>query len=278
MATTIDQAFIKQFEREVHEAFQRQGSKLRNTVRTLNDVNGSSAVFQKVGKGTASTKSTHGIVPVMNLDHSAVEATLQDYYAGDWVDKLDELKVNIDERQVIANAGAYALGRKTDELIISELASVPSAQEIADDNVGMTLDKVMNALATLGDAEVPDDGERYAIVGWKQWTELLKLEEFSSADFVGANELPFNATFQAKRWLGTLWIPHSGLPVNGSDIRSCFWCHKSAIGHASGADVQTDISWHGDRAAHFVNNMMSQGSALIDQTGIVEIKCDETPD
>ena len=157
MATTIDQAFIKQFEREVHEAFQRQGSKLRNTVRTLNDVNGSSAVFQKVGKGTASTKSTHGIVPVMNLDHSAVEATLQDYYAGDWVDKLDELKVNIDERQVIANAGAYALGRKTDELIISELASVPSAQEIADDNVGMTLDKVMNALATLGDAEVPDD-------------------------------------------------------------------------------------------------------------------------
>ncbi|MDP7142134.1 MAG: phage capsid protein [Alphaproteobacteria bacterium] len=278
MATTIDQAFIKQFEREVHEAFQRQGSKLRNTVRTLNDVNGSSAVFQKVGKGTASTKSTHGIVPVMNLDHSAVEATLQDYYAGDWVDKLDELKVNIDERQVIANAGAYALGRKTDELIISELASVPSAQEIADDNVGMTLDKVMNALATLGDAEVPDDGERYAIVGWKQWTELLKLEEFSSADFVGANELPFNATFQAKRWLGTLWIPHSGLPVNGSDIRSCFWYHKSAIGHASGADVQTDISWHGDRAAHFVNNMMSQGSALIDQTGIVEIKCDETPD
>src|SRR5690606_23062740 len=40
MATTIDQAFIKQFEREVHEAFQRQGSKLRNTVRSINNVNG----------------------------------------------------------------------------------------------------------------------------------------------------------------------------------------------------------------------------------------------
>ena len=77
MSTTIDQAFIKQFEREVHEAFQRQGSKLRNTVRVINNVNGSEAVFQKVGKGTASTKSTHGMVPVMNLDHSAVTATLQ---------------------------------------------------------------------------------------------------------------------------------------------------------------------------------------------------------
>jgi hypothetical protein len=59
MSTTIDQAFIKQFEREVHDAYQRQGSKLRNTVRTINKVKGSSAVFQKVGKGTASTKSTH---------------------------------------------------------------------------------------------------------------------------------------------------------------------------------------------------------------------------
>ena len=98
MSTTIDQAFIKQFEREVHEAYQRQGSKLRNTVRTISNVNGGTAVFQKVGVGTASTKSTHGLVPVMNLDHSNIEVTLSDYYAGDWIDRLDELKVNIDER------------------------------------------------------------------------------------------------------------------------------------------------------------------------------------
>jgi len=45
MSTTLDQAFIKQFEREVHEAYQRQGSKLRNTVRTISNVNGSSALI-----------------------------------------------------------------------------------------------------------------------------------------------------------------------------------------------------------------------------------------
>lgn len=275
MAATIDQAFVKQFEREVHESFQRQGSKLRNTVRIVNNVVGSEAVFQKVGKGTASTKSTHGMVPVMNLDHSAVTATLQDFYVGDWVDRLDELKANIDERQVIANAGAYALGRKADELIITQLATVGSGQEIADGNVGMTLDKVLAALTMLGDADVPDDGERYAVIGWKQWSELLKIDEFASADFVGPDELPYRATMQAKRWLGSLWIPHSGLPKDGSDIRSCFWYHKSAVGHAAGTDVTTDITWHGDRAAHFVNNMMSQGSALIDSSGVVEIKCNE---
>ncbi len=277
MSTSINQAFIKQFEREVHEAYQRQGSKLRNTVRTIGNVNGSSTAFQKIGKGTAATKSTHGMVPVMNLAHASIECTLADYYAGDWVDRLDELKVNIDERQVIANAGAYALGRKTDELIITALAGVSGGQEIGDSNIGMTLTKVMTAFEKLGGADVPDDGERYAVVGWKQWSELLQIDEFSSADYVGADDLPFRGT-QAKRWLGTLWIPHSGLPVDSSDIRSCFWYHRTALGHAAGSDVVTDITWHGDRAAHFVNNMMSQGAVRIDDTGIVEIKCDETPD
>ena len=277
MSTTIDQAFIKQFEREVHEAYQRQGSKLRNTVRTISDVNGSSAVFQKVGKGTASTKSTHGMVPVMNLAHSNIEVILNDYYAGDWVDRLDELKTNIDERQVIANAGANALGRKTDELIINALAGADD-HVIADTNTGLTKDKILEAFEQFGENDVPDDGERFCIVGWKQWSELLKLEEFVNSDYIGTENLPFSSITQAKMWLGTVFIPHSGLPIDGNDIRSCFWYHKTAIGHAAASDVQTDISWHGDRASHFVNNMMSQGAGLVDESGIIVINCDETPD
>tara|TARA_R110002095_G_scaffold22357_1_gene24198 strand:+ start:2352 stop:3185 length:834 start_codon:yes stop_codon:yes gene_type:complete len=277
MSTTIDQAFIKQFEREVHEAYQRQGSKLRNTVRTISNVNGSSAVFQKVGKGTASTKSTHGMVPVMNLDHTNIEAMLSDYYAGDWVDRLDELKTNIDERQVIANAGAHALGRKTDDLIIAALETA-STQVISDGNVGMTKDKILSAFETFGENDVPDDGQRFCIVGWKQWSDLLSIDEFVNADYIGKEALPFATITQAKMFLGTIFVPHSGLPVDVDDVRSCFYYHKTAVGHAAASDVQIDVSWHGDRAAHFVNNMMSQGAGMIDESGIVVINCDETPD
>jgi len=271
MSTSIDVAFVKQFEREVHESYQRMGSKLRGTVRTKNNVQGATTVFQKVGKGTASTKARHGAVPVMNLEHGTAECTLADYYAGDWVDKLDELKVNIDERSVVANAGAYALGRKTDELIISELDR--STNFALADTDGLTRDKVLAAFEMLGTADVPDDGQRYAIVGWKQWSQLLGITEFADSDYVGPDELPWRGT-QAKRWLGTLWIPHSGLSLSGG-VRKCHWYHKTAVGHASGADVTSDITWHGDRAAHFVNNMMSQGAALIDATGVVTLRCKE---
>ncbi|MDB5477728.1 MAG: hypothetical protein JWM96_223 [Alphaproteobacteria bacterium] len=190
---------------------------------------------------------------------------------GDWVDRLDEIKVNIDERQVIANAGAYALGRKTDDMIIAALAATPSI--IATNTAGLTLAKIQAAMEMLGTNEVPDDGERYAIVGWKQWSDLLGMKEFSSADYVGKEELPFVST-QAKKWLGTTWIPHAGLPL-ATGTRSCFWYHKSAVGHAVGSDVQTDISWHGDKASHFVNNMMSQGVGLIEGSGVVAINCAE---
>jgi hypothetical protein len=274
MSTSIDTAFVKQFESEVHSAYQRMGSKLRNTVRTSNNVKGASCIFQKVGKGKAMTKSSGGMVPVMNLEHTAIEVQLQDYYAGDWLDKLDEIKINHDERQVIASAGAYALGRKTDEMIIDALSNATAS--VTDNTTGMTKAKLLEAYEILGAAEVPDDGQRFCIVGVKQWSELLQIEEFSSADYVGNEDLPWQGS-QAKKFLGTTFMVHNGLPIDGGDVRSCFWFHKTAVGHAIGAEVETDITWHGDRAAHFVNNMMSQGAGLIDADGIVEIPCDETP-
>jgi hypothetical protein len=240
-------------------------------------VKGTSTFFPRVGKGTASAKTRNGQVPVMNLEHAQVECILQDYYAGDWIDRLDELKTNIDERAVIANAGAYALGRKTDELIIGALDTATrealGTAAGTTDTDGLTREKVLTAFEMLGAADVPDDGGRFAVVGWKQWSQLLAMPEFASAEYVGDAELPWKGT-QAKRWLGATWIPHSGLTKSGS-LRFCYFYHRTAIAHAAASEVTTDISWHGDRAAHFVANMMSQGAVLVDDRGVVRMRAAE---
>ncbi|MBR0682750.1 hypothetical protein GXW74_19820 [Roseomonas eburnea] len=277
---TIDLAFVKQYEAEVHAAYQRQGSKLRGTIRTKNGVRGASTIFQKVGKGSATQKARHGIIPAMNLDHSTVECTLADWYAGEWIDKLDELKINHDERTVVVNSEAWALGRKTDEMIITALDSVGSGQNVTGssdlaDSAGLTKAKVLMAIQMLNEADVPDDGQRFAVVSPGGWTGLMSIAEFASADFIGA-DLPYRQSMgtMARSWLGVNWLMHSGLPMD-TTYRENFIYHRTAVGHAIGAEVTTDITWHGDRAAHFVNNMMSQGAVLIDGTGVVRIKITE---
>ena len=270
MSVSIDKVFVKQFEADVHLAYQQMGTKLRSTVRSKSGVVGASTTFQKVGRGTASTKSRHGIVPVMNLNHEPVECILQDYYAGDWVDALDELKTNVDERRVVASAGAYALGRKTDELIIDAMNGATAS--VGDYSEGLSKSVILSALEVLNTNDVPDDGRRFAVVGVRQWNELLAMEEFVSADYVGDTPLANGA--EARKWLGITWVLHNGLPVSGTN-RDCFIYHASAVGHACGQEVNTDISWHGERAAHFISNSMSQGAVLIDATGIVRVKCGE---
>lgn len=270
MSVSVDNVFIKQFEADVHLAYQQMGTKLRATVRSKSGVVGASTTFQKVGRGTASTKSRHGIVPVMNLNHEPVECILQDYYAGDWVDALDELKTNVDERRVVASAGAYALGRKTDELIINAMNQ--STTSVGDYSTGLTKDLILSAIEVMNQNDVPDDGRRFAVVGVHQWNELLSLDEFVSADYVG-NDLPLVSGGASKKWLGITWVMYNALPLANTDERDCFIYHATSIGHACGQEVKTDISWHGERAAHFISNSMSQGAVLIDNDGIVRVQC-----
>lgn len=272
MSLSVDQVFVKQFEADVHLAYQQMGTKLRSTIRSKTGVVGYSTTFQKVGKGIASTKSRHGIVPVMNLDHTPVECVLQDYYAGDWIDALDELKTNVDERRVVAAAGAYALGRKSDELIINAMNN--ATQYVGDYSTGLTKSLIMAALEKLNSNDVPDDGRRFAVVGVHQWNELLAMDEFVSADYVGS-ATPLIDGCESRKWLGVNWILCNSLPLANTDDRDCFIYHASSIGHACGQEVKTDITWHGERASHFISNSMSQGAVLIDPEGIVRIKCDD---
>ena len=274
MSTSVSTAFIKQFEAEVHMAYQRMGSKLMNTVRQVKNVKGSQARFQKVGKGTAVTKNRHAEVPTMDISHSTVDVTLADYYASDYVDRLDELKTNIDERQVLAQSAAAALGRQTDQLIIDILDAGTNSANIAHGSAALTLAKCLTTYETFGEADVPDDGQRYFVVSPAGWADLLQLDAFSRSDYVGEADLPYAGGMTAKRWLGFLFFTHSGLTL-ASTTRDCHAYHKSAIGLATGADVRTEINYIPEKVSHLTTSYMSMQACAIDANGFMQIQITE---
>lgn len=291
MSTSIDTSFITSYEAKVHEVFQRRGSFLREAVRVKDGVVGSTAVFQKIGKGTATTKARHGTITPMNQTHTAPSATLADFYAGDWVDKLDEAKININERDAVASGGAMALGRKVDDQITTVLDT--TTQSV----ITLTVSSKVNILATavefaeaVWSNDVPNDGEVYAVVTPRYWSQLMIIDQFQNADYVGADGQVFRqgpsiGKGRWKDWMGIKWKMQTGLPGAGTATAKCFIWHKSAVGYAvaqsagnvAGREsVAADITWHGDRAAHFVNHMMSGQAVLIDDTGVIEGNLDDT--
>lgn len=270
MAIDLNDAFVKQFESEVHMAYQRMGSKLRNTVRTKSNVKGTSTTFQKVSSGVAGTKSRHGNVPVMSLDHSSVECTLADFYAADYIDKLDELKIAHDERMVVTQSAAAAIGRKSDELLVTA-AGTTSNKITEASTVGLTQTKVNTVFEYFGNNDISDDGERYFVISPGAWTDLLGVTAFASSDFIGPDELPYKGGMVAKRWMGFMFMTFSGLPV-ASNIRKNYAYHRRGLGLASGAEVSTELNYIPEKAATLATSMMSQGAVLIDGTAVYEVQ------
>ena len=265
MANTIDQAFIKQFETEVHLAYQRMGSKLRNTVRSSN-VSASVARFQKIGKGAANTKARNGDVTAMELAHTNVEVTMADFYAPEYIDKLDELKININERQAVAQSAAAALGRKTDEILITAMDAGANATQIAD--TGGALDKadLLTLFSTFGAADIPEDGQRYLAMSPAGFADLFSINEFASSDYVGPQNLPFAGGMTMKEFLGFKIFSTSAV-AGGKN----FAYHTSSIGLGINADVTTEVNYVPQKVSHLATSMMSMGAVVIDDDGIYEV-------
>ena len=281
MSTSVSTSFVRQYEREVKHVFQREGGILRGAVRLKTGVVGSSTTFQKIGKGTAVVKGRHARVTPMNVDHTAPECTLVDRYAGDWVDKLDELKLQHDERDALSKAGAWACGRALDNDILVELDNTTQTavsftgltSQILARNALVTIAKSLNAL------DVPNDGQRYAVLTANAYAIAETVDRFASSDYVDASGRPMVTGAPYPGWrnfMGVKWTNHEGIVGAGTATAKGYAWHKNAIGYALGADITADITWNGPEVAWFVNHFFSGGAKLIDDTGVLELSLVDT--
>jgi hypothetical protein len=284
MSTSIDQAFIRQYESDVKHVFQREGGYLRPAVRMKTGVVGKSTTFQKVGKGTATTKARHGVITPMNQDHTPIECPIVDFYAPDYVDNLDEAKTNIDEREVIAKGGAWAIGRKVDNQILTELdATSQTAVTITVTSRAAIRAGFATWAKTVWGKDVPNDGQVFGAMTPTLWAQAELLDEFSSADWVESNGRPYVSGMPTggkfRDWKGIKWMMHTDCPGIDTATAKGFVWHKMAIGYAAGAHannnavndaVRADIAWVPERQAHLITHCMSGGAKLIDDLGVIE--------
>lgn len=275
-APYIDDAFINQYNRDLHHEYQLQSSLLRSAVRTDGMVNGTLIRFQKIGALRMGSKGRNGEIPITNPAHNHADATMLDRYVRTTIDVLDTRKMNVDARagylQSMALSGAY----ETDQIIINAMSS-GATNYTGTYAINLTRATCLYASEFLDGRKVPRDGMRFCAVTPHQFSALMTIDEFKRSDYVGPDDLPYKRVGdQIRTWNGIHWMVHPDLPGAGTATAKCYAWHRSAVGHGIASEFST--MWVPSAAVHGwdCSASLSMGATVIDVNGILEIRVDDT--
>ena len=272
----VDTVFIEEFQTQAKMAYQREGTLLRKTVQTQDNVKGKATIFYKFGKAADPQPFESGSdIAIDDADQEPIQCDLEDRATGIFRKNLDLLKTSTDQKMLAAKSLAFSFGRFTDSQIIDALTG--TALTVDNSSAALTETNITDALEDLYDNDVPDDQQIFGVLAPRQWNQFKTFSHVTSRDFAG--ELyPWLKGRQSFIWNGVVWMPHSGLP-NAGGVLTGFIYHKLAVGHASGQVTNVDVDWIPQKRGWLIGGDMSQGGVLVDggtDGGVVAIKTSKT--
>jgi len=285
----ITEAMVKQFGANVEFLVQQKGSRLRSAVRVETGIVGEDAFFEQLAE-TAAVKKTvrNADTPLVKSDHRRRRVSMFDFEWADLVDKQDKLKLIIDPENAYAINAAWALGRATDDEIItafnasaatgktgSASTPLPSSQLVLPAAAGLTIDKLRQVKEILDSADVDPDEPRFIVVSPAQITDLLESTEVTSSDF---NTIRALVAGQIPGYMGFTFIISNRLPANATaDGRLVFAWAQNGMLLAIAQDMQTRVEERADKSfANQVYLAMGIGTTRMQEEKVVQIDCIES--
>ena len=286
MSVQITTAFVEQYKSNVFHLAQQKGSKLRDAVRTESIV-GKSHFFERIGS-TAAVKRTsrHADTPRVDTPHCRRKVTMDDYDWADLIDDSDKVRLLISPQSEYAKAGAYAMGRTMDDVIIAAATgnafggvsggstiALPAGQKIAHGSTGLTIAKLISAKEKLDVANVDPDEARTIVCSAKQISDLLGTTQITSADF---NSVKALVQGDIDTFMGFKFIRSERLGTDSNGNRQVLAFTNTSMGLALGKDIQTKISERADKNySTQVYLCMTIGATRVEDEKVIEIACTE---
>ena len=281
MSTSLTTAAVKEFDSMVKHAYQGS-AKLNGTVRTRRGIIGGSVQFPIMAKGTAvlrGTTQTNIIegagTKLMNIAHTVVTATLQNYVAAELTDIFDQKEVNFDEKSELASTIAAALGRRTDQIVIDALNAATGTGAIASGSTGLTVAKIISAATYFTANAVPMTDRHFAVTA-EAMEDMLSASTITSSDYVTVKALLMG---DVNTWMGFKFHiiearTEGGLTITGSGATATSQClafHKSSLGLGIGMEPTTQVNYIPQNVSWLCNGMLKMGAVAIDPVGIIKV-------
>jgi len=277
LPSTIDVAFVQQYQSMLYVLAQQQKSKFASRVRN-ESVQGESKSFDRLGEAEVEEITTrHPDTPNNEQPHSRRWVTPSNYHTNSYIDKVDQLKMLINPQNEYAQNQARALGRQTDDLIITAalgtapagVTSTTSTVAFKDESISINGDGTITTLGTLAavttvadislakietmlrlfnDADVDPQIPKYWAVTPKDIEDMLQIQQLTSTDYVSMKNAEAGeiARFSGFNFFWSTRLTKDA--VGSTGYRTISWAQDgivwaSAEGVWSRIDERTDKSY-----------------------------------
>lgn len=280
-------AFVKQFGNTLNMLSQQKGSRLTNAVSLETGAYGEEEYFDQYGEDVANVKIARNVdVEYAVDDYKRRRVSFTDVYWAKLIDKEDKLAMLIDPTSGLMQAGAWAIGRKIDDMIIAAFSgtaytgkaggtstSFTAANQIAVGAAGLTIAKLISAKELLDAADVDPEEPRFIACAASQISDLLNTTEVKSADY---NSVKALVEGLVDTYMGFKFIRTQRLALSGTTRKALAWA-KSGILLAKRNDMNAKLDVIPTK--HYATQAyasISCGATRMDEEKCVEIGCLES--
>lgn len=293
---SITIANVQQYKANVELLLQQEGSRLRGMVNTGSHVGQAASIVEQFGVATAQLKtSRHEDTPLLDLGQDKRWVFPLDYEWGSLVDNEDKLRMIIDPVSPYARAGAAAMNRAIDDVIIAAqfgtcftgqngttsevLGTVGSGTYDTGPNVGGTASslnvaKLQNAVRMLmlfnkGELMEPV----YGAISSQEHDSLLKEIQVVSKDYANSAVLEEG---RVRRFMGVDFVLTERLTSGGSGANTRLvpiWL-KSGMYLGVWNDLNAQVGPRPDKSyATQVYLAMTMGATRTQLGKIIRVSC-----
>lgn len=291
---------VVQYSNNCYTMAQQKGSKLSNLCTRVT-MSGERTALERVGETEAvRAEGRYGDSPVIETPFDRRSLFGFEYHWGDMVDWKENEEILLDPTGPITQAGAKALGRTMDRVIIERgifgdayegedgLTAVPfpEAQKLSitagsdnASNVGLTIEKLIQAKSLIGNADIDldDPSEKlYFCYTQKQLDDLIRSVNPSNKDYTPIVDLYYGKT---NTFMGFEFIRISKKVMPSTELgsgvsRQCFAFAKSCVAFGEPIPITGRIAERADKQFNWYSYMkMKCGSTRYQDEGVVHVPC-----
>jgi Phage capsid protein len=295
MPDNITVASVQQYKANVELLLQQKESRLRGAVSTGSHVGKAASVVEQFGSATAQLKvGRHSDTPLLDLSQDKRWVFPADYEWASLIDHQDKLRMIIDPTSPYAMAGASAMNRAIDDVILTAIfgtnytgengtttesfGTVGSGAYDVGVNTGGTASalnvaKLQNAIRLLITANKGELMEPvYGAISGYEHDSLLKEMQVVNKDYGNSAVL---VDGRISRFMGIDYILTERLTVTSGNRLVPIWL-KSGVYLGTWEDINTQVSQRPDKSyAWQVYLAMTLGATRTQLGKQIRINCDD---